>query len=135
MNPFAIFSLVTNGITDYFKGKQEIKKASQSAEAKLKQKTLDKEANIELTDAEWESISLKTQQNSWKDEYVTLIITAPIPLIFIGSILTAFSLGSGTAILTGTLEGIKSLKDLGMDYGFLMNAVVMAAIGLKVWRA
>jgi len=32
------------------------------------------------------------------------------------------------------LNGIKALKGLGMDYGFLLNAVVLAAISLKIKR-
>ena len=40
----------------------------------------------------------------------------------------------GVQIVTGTKQAIQDLVVLGMDYGFLIGAVTMAAVGLKVWR-
>ena len=88
--------------------------------------------NITLTDSEWETVGQSLQSETWKDEYVTLIITSPLVLILTGSIVASFT--EDTRLLEGVAAGLQSLAALGVDMGFLMNAVVFAAVGLKVWR-
>ena len=135
MIPIPIITSIISGVTGHFSKKQDIKSAGKSASVKLANLKESGAQNIKLTDAEWESLSVKTQQDSWKDEYVTIIITSPMVLIIIGSLFSGLGFESGGQILNGSLEGIKQLKELGMDYGFLINSVVLAAIGLKVWRS
>ena len=135
MIPIPLIGSLISGVTGFFTKKQEIKAATKTAAAKLASVKEVGAQNLELTDAEWESLSVQTQQGSWKDEYVTLIITSPIVLILVGAVMAALGFTAGSQILTGTLNGITELKALGMDYGLLVNGVVFAAIGLKVWRA
>ena len=130
-----IIGNLIDAVSGYFQKKQEIKAASATAKVKLESQKISGQQSLELTDAEWEAISANTQNNSWKDEYVTIIITSPIVLILLGSVFAALGYSAGSEILKGTLSGISELKNLGMDFGLLMNAVVFAAVGLKLWRA
>lgn len=113
--------------------KVEAKKLKQTAEAKLKLKKETNDTNIELTDAEWESLGQKGLSDSWKDEYVTLIVTAPIVSVLVGAVWNAFT--GNSALLTGTLDGIEKLTLLGLNWDVLTTAVVLAAVGLKIWRS
>lgn len=122
-------------IGGFFTKKQEIKQAKVTAKAKLDQARLTGQQTLEMTDAEWESLAVQTQNNSWKDEYITIIITLPIVGILGGSVMAALGFPTGELLTQGTLNGIKELKELGMDYGLILNAVVFAAVGLKLWRA
>ena len=135
MIPLPIISTLISGVTGYFTKKQDNKAAIKSASAKLAQTVEGGRQELKLTDAEWESLAVQTQKDSWKDEYVTLIITAPILMILLGSLSASLGFDHGPLVLEGALAGIVALKALGMDYGFLVNSVVLAAIGLKVWRA
>ena len=146
MNPLAIGAAVINGVSGWFKGKQDIKKAKVTAKAKLEQMRASNDHSVELTDAEWESLAVQTQNDSWKDEYITIIVTAPIVTILLGSIMAAVEpvfrdvtsddyVSVGVQIVEGTINGIIELQELGMDYGIILNAVVFAAVGLKLWRA
>lgn len=135
MIPLTIISSLVSGVTGYFTKKQDNKAATKSATAKLAQTKEGGRQKLKLTDAEWESLAVRATQDSWKDEYVTLIITAPILMILIGSLSASLGFEHGPLVLAGALSGIVALKELGMDYGFLVNSVVLAAIGLKVWRA
>lgn len=90
------------------------------------------EQQITLTDSEWESLSVEKSNTTWKDEYLTVIITAPIPLILAGTICAAFGLGS--ELLTGVTDGVNLLKNLLPNYQEIMAAVVLAGVGLKLWR-
>ena len=123
-----LLSPVINGVSSHFKGKQEIKKAQVTGAAKLAIKKETGDQKIKLTDAEWESIAVKSTNESWKDEYVTIIIG-----VMAGAVWNAFT--GIDRLLTGTLSGIKELNALGLNWDTLTVAVVYAAIGLKVWRA
>ena len=81
------------------------------------------------SDKEWEALSKEAESGTWKDEYVTIIITLPIPAIMIGAVYQAFT-GDAT-LLVGINEGIGHLKNLGLDMGELMYIVVLAAVGIK----
>ena len=124
---------VISGVVGLFNKKEETKANKQSAEAKLRMKKLDSSLKMELTDAEWEAISAKGLDNSWKDEYVTIIVTAPIVGYLVGSVWWAFT--GDESLLIGVSRGVKELKDLGLDWATLTTGVVFAAIGLKLWRA
>ena len=135
MIPIPIIGGIISGVSNFFGKKQEIKKASVTAKAKLEQARLEGKQTLEMTDAEWESLAVQTQNNSWKDEYITIVITLPIVFILLGSLLAALGVPGGKEAVQGALEGIKELNQLGMDYGLILNAVVFAAVGLKLWRA
>ena len=78
----------------------------------------------------WETAMGQSMSGSWKDEYVTIVVTWPILQMFIGNLVFAFN--EDARIM---LDNQKSLEDLGalMDtpYGQLMMVVVLAAVGIK----
>jgi len=133
MSGIPILGNIIDGVTGYFKKKQELKSAEESAKLKIKSANEDAQNNLRLTDAEWESLAVSKQDSTWKDEYVTVIITMAIPLTFIGAIYMAFT--GDARLLEGINTALVRMKDLGVDWGSLMNTVVLAAVGLKVWRA
>jgi hypothetical protein len=135
MLPIPIIGSIISGVTGWFSKKQDIKKVGKVAEAKLAQAKQDGQQTVTMTDAEWESLSVKTQNDSWKDEYITLIITSPFITILGGSIAAAVGFSWGPQVVEGTVSGLKEMASLGMDYGTIINAVVFAAVGLKLWRA
>lgn len=92
---------------------------------------VDGQNTLSLTDAEWESIAAKGNEESWKDEYVTVICTSPYVLIVIGALATAFGY---PMILEGAMLGIAKLTDIGIEVGHMVQVVVYAAVGLKIWR-
>jgi hypothetical protein len=123
---------IASPIANIFIKKEERKTTKIQAEGKLALAKNNKEKEITLTDQEWESISASQQDTTWKDEYVTIIGTSPYVLIILGAILAAFG---KTELLTGTTAAIKQLKDVGVDVGHIVEVVVYAALGLKLWRS
>lgn len=123
---------ILNGITGAYKSRQERKTVEKTAKAKLEIAKDKSSTKVTLTDAEWETIAASKQDSTWKDEYVTLVITAPVVGLMIGGLQTAFT--DKTAITDGFIIGLDSLKEVGFDLGILMMPVVLAAVGLKAWR-
>ena len=133
MNPIVdLVGSLFKPVIDAYRANQEIKAAQETAQIKIQQTQLEDAHKVELTDAEWEALAVQGLNSSWKDEYVTIIITAPIVGLLFGGLWAGLT---GTkAVLEGMAIGLNSLQAVGVDMGFLMNAVVLAAIGLKVWR-
>lgn len=119
-------------VAGVFLKRQERKILKNSANAKIELAKQSGDQELKLTDAEWENASLKTQEDSWKDEYVTVIITLWIPILLVGCIYGAFT--GDMSIVNGIKETLVIVKETGIDLGDLTKIVVFGAIGLKVWR-
>ena len=83
----SIGSAIVGGISDYFKGKQEISKAKLEAdkmlvmvEAKAKADRLKKESE---QDYDLDKLAIQNMENSWKDELILIIFLAPVVMCFI----------------------------------------------------
>jgi len=120
-------------VADIFVKRTERKAQRDALNAKVgmaKQEGADK---VTLTDADFESISKQAENETWKDEYLTIIIPSPIVLFLVGGIYAAFT--GDLRIIEGTVTGIQALGAVGVDMGFLMEAVVLAGVSLKIWRS
>lgn len=131
MNPLNILNVV-GFIKDLYVARQEQKTNRELAQAAVKKASVEGQTQIELTTAQWESLAIAQTANSWKDEYVTIIITSPIALLLIGGLVGAFT--GDTSVLLGVSTGVAAIEATGVDMGFLMTAVTLAAIGLKFIR-
>ena len=129
MNP--LIMKLFEPIASIFRARTQRKAARESAAAKIKQAKVDNNYNLELTDQEWEQVSASGLDKTWKDEYATVSILSILNLIVIGGIASAFGYPQ---ILTGTGIAIKALTTAGVEVGFLLETVVLAALGLSIWR-
>lgn len=88
--------------------------------------------NADDKEAEWEAIQAESGNNSWKDEWITLIITLPIPVIFISVILSV--LFENPLIADAAKAGVTAIKELVPNYAELLYIVCLAAIGIKALK-
>lgn len=119
-------------VASIFTKREERKKVKVEGDAKLALAKQNGDTKITLTDQEWEAVAASKQDSSWKDEYVTIVITSPIVLIIAGSV--NYALTGNINLLNGAVLALDKLKEIGLDMGDLMEVVVYAAVGLKVWR-
>lgn len=118
-------------LTKLYENRQQRIRDKESAESKLVHNKQEGAQQLQLTDAEAEALRWGGEGKSWKDEYVTVSIVSIFNLILIGGIATAFGY---PAVLTGVGLAIGALVEAGVNVGFLLEAVTLAAIGLKIWR-
>ena len=128
----SIISGIISPISSIFIKREERKKVKVQGEAKLALAKQTGDTEITLTDQEWEAIAVSKQDSSWKDEYVTIVITSPIVLIIIGAVV--FAMTNDSRLLDGSVTALERLEAIGLNMGDLMEVVVYAAVGLKVWR-
>ena len=123
---------VLSPVSSMWNSHQERKQAVKTGKQKLEHARITGQQQLDLTDAEWEAVSAGKQDSSWKDEYVTVIVTLPIPLLILGGILLAFDPNS--QLLAGVTTGVREINSLEGNLSEMMMVVVYAAVGLKMWR-
>ena len=99
---------------DFLKGRVEEKKAIQQ-----------RKINQINSDADWESKMADASANSWKDEYLTVILTLPI-------IAVGYAVVTGDSSVIDRLnEGFTALEKTPEWYQYLLFLACSAAFGLK----
>ncbi len=126
-----IGALIKGGMS-LFTAREDRKKTVKTAQLKIQAAKDSQDNDLALSDAEWETVAMEKTDGTWKDEYLTLLITSPLLLLLVGGVYYGFT--GDPALIDGVNVGIASLATLGVDMGELMYAVVLAGIGLKVWR-
>lgn len=126
-----LISGLVSPITNLLGKRQERKQAVQTAQVKLQQVQAGNAANIQMNDQEWEAIMAAMTSQSWKDEYVTISVVSFLNLIIIGGVAQAFGYPQ---ILGGVAIAIGALVNAGVNIGFLLEAVILSAVGLSIWR-
>ena len=94
---------------------------------KIEEKKAIQEAKIERikTDADWEARMADASANSWKDEYLIVILT--LPVLFIGYGVATDNLD----IISRVNSGFETLSSLPEWYQYLLFIGVSASFGLK----
>ena len=120
-----IASGLVSPITNHFTKKNDNK-------TKVKQQNIQRLMNADDKEAEWESIQAEGGNNSWKDEWITLIITLPIPVIFVSVILSVMF--DNPLMAEAAKAGVEAIKELVPNYAELLYIVCLAAIGIKAFK-
>jgi len=118
-------------ITALLLKRQERKLVVAGAKAKLDQAKSDGAHKVELNEQEIEVVRTNGLGGSWKDEYITVSVVAFLNLIVVGSIAAAFGY---TNLLEGMTGSVMVLTAMGVDMGELIRIVILAGVGVSVWR-
>lgn len=118
-------------VASIIRKRQDRKLAQQTAKTKIEQAKQDDTQAINLNKDEWEQLQVSGMDKTWKDEYVTVSIVAVLNLIVVGGVASAFGYPQ---ILVGVGQAMTAISAAGVDMGFLMEAAVLAGLGLSVWK-
>lgn len=115
MNIFSgVLSFLSEPVTQYLKNKSR-KEELQSA---IDQKQLELVSQAESYEHLWEIEQIRSGFHSWKDEYVTLVISIPAILSFVCP--------------TTVLSGFKALEASPEWYQYTFLSVMLAAVGINM---
>lgn len=120
-----IASGIISPVTNLFAKKIENK-------TKIKQQQIKRLMNSDDKEAEWESIQAENSGGSWKDEYITVTISFPVPVIFL-AVFVSVILGD-PIYAQAAKDGVAAVKLLIPNYEDLLMAVCLAAIGIKAFK-
>jgi len=127
-----ILGAVVAPVAKIFQKREERKAVVGKIKAQAQAAEVDGKIAVKMSKADWEIVSKNAEPTTWKDEYITLLITSPLLVIFIGNIAAAF--GFGTALIDANTASLQAIKAVGIDMGELMLVTVLAAIGIKAIR-
>lgn len=125
----SILKSLVSPLSNAYKANQERKKSKESAKAKLKLAKQTGNYDLQMTDTEWEALGKHSESDSWKDEWVTLVVTMPIPIIFFGAIYSAYT-GDPT-FLEAIKAGVAAVLTLMPNFQTVLEVVVYAAVSIK----
>jgi len=110
----ALIGPITNLVGGWLKNKAEEKQAKHQAKMQ-----------VIANDADWESKMANASAHSWKDEFWTIVLAAPI--FFIGY---AIAVNDG-AVIDRVTQGMAALSDLPDWYQYLLFIAVSASFGIR----
>ena len=108
----ALLGPIVSGITGFFKDKAALKAARLAGELSVIKSAAQ---NI----ADWERVMAKGSHNSWKDEYIMLIYSIPVVLIFIPQ------------MQPYVITGFAALAELPDWYTGVFVAISLASFGIR----
>ena len=113
-----IWGTVLGGVVDLAKGWVKGKAEEQKVKQEVKLEKL-------KTDADWEARMADATANSWKDEYLIILLT--LPLWLIGWAIAM----DDPSMLDRVHQGFKALQELPEFYQYLLYTGVLASFGVK----
>ena len=132
MNPANFISGAVRGLVSpimgFFEKREDRKRTIQTIHAKTAQARQEGETKVTLNESEWELIGQRLQGESWKDEFVTLVVFAPLITAMLGSIFAAFG---HPELSQAAAEMMRAIADMDINYGQLMYITALAALGLR----
>lgn len=118
---------IVKPVGDFFTARERRKEAKTTGLHKIEQAKIDAQNSLDLTDAEWEAITAKGGEDSWKDEYAIITMTSWIWVAMYGAL-------KSDEILARVQVFLDFCTANGVEVGVLTSMVIGAAVGLKVWR-
>ena len=116
----ALIAPLTELAGGWLKGKAD----KQAAEAKLKLTEAEAKAKIMLSKetsvADWERIMAQGSQTSWKDEWLTILFSIPLVLVFLGD--------TGRDIVANGFAALETMPDW---YQYTLGVIVAASFGIR----
>ncbi len=111
---------ITNIVGGLVQGKMEQK----AAESKAKVAKAEAQAQIMLSqatsEADWEKVMAEGSQDSWKDEWLTILFSVPLILAFCGE--------WGRDIVQDGFVALNAMPDY---YRYTLGAIVSASFGIR----
>lgn len=131
MDWLSALSKIVSPIAGVFTAKTRRKQANEEGLNKIRQAKVDGENSLNLSDSEWEAVSANSQSGTWKDEYVTVTVTAWMWIGLLGALMSAYG---KPEVLDGVKIFVALCTENQIDLGLLTTMAVGSALGLKLWR-
>ena len=110
----ALIQPLASVVTQWFTNRAEVSKAEH-------ERKLAKIAN----DADWETKAIESSMYSWKDEWWTIVLSAPVVALMVG-------VGMGDAELIAKVKEVFAIMStLPEWYQYLLYIAVLASFGIK----
>lgn len=102
-----------NGKVEQKAAQNKVKVAKAEAEAQIM-------VSAATSEAEWDRIMANASANSWKDEWLTILFSIPLVLVFLGD--------TGRDIVANGFSALETMPDW---YQYTLGVIVAASFGVR----
>lgn len=117
-----VLKLLASPVVDYFGRKQEIKAAKHSLELSRITRNEEASGNLDL-----ESI----RSRGWKDDYLLILTTLPLLVIFVEPLLMAFNNYNSGSMTVAVFESFKVLETAPDYYWYVIAGIYIDTFGFR----
>ena len=129
----AWWGLVADGLFGWLKSRQEIKKIEREGSVRVTQARVDAEVKRAQTGDEQAGRldELSIQQRGWKDDYLLLLTTLPMAILFIEPLIGALIAYKAGALAAGVSAGFAALAATPQYYWVAVAIVYIDTFGFR----
>lgn len=117
-----------------FQARQQAREARAAVEAKIQLAQVEHAGRVELAGHEIQVLQTKNAGDSWKDEYVTLLVSVPILVSVVGSLVSIVEAEIGARLIRAAGEIANIMTGDFVEFPTLWMVVVTTALGTKPFR-
>ena len=129
LNPFVAVAEVVGG----FFGKREERKSMEKAiDGKIAMQKQGNQTQVVFNEQEIDAISKRNEGKTWKDEYITIIMTMPFVTLFF-AVFVGTLLGK-PELIDAAIKANDAIKTLVPNYQELLGVTIMAGLGLRAYK-
>ena len=129
-----IIGKIVDGVSGYFKDQAKARETLASIDARIKLAKVNRDSKLELADHEIQVLRTKASGDSWKDEFVTLLVSVPIIVSMAGALVEIVNVEIGARLLESAQKITAIMTGNTIDYAELWLIVVATALGTKPLR-
>jgi hypothetical protein len=130
VNPLPVVMGLMDWGRSVWSKRDQRKQDLQTAQLKLQSNREGHQQSVELTEAEARALQQKGKPATWVDEYLTVIVTSPYPLLIVACFVFVFT--GDDRMLRGVKMSITELNNMGDGMaGYLMGGAVCVGLGIK----
>ena len=125
-------SAIVASIGGFFGKREERKAMEKQIDGKIAMQKQGGENQAVFNEQEIDVISKRNENNTWKDEYLTLVMTSPVLTTFFGVFLGV--LLNRPEIIEAVTASNKALLELVPNYQEYLGATIFAGLGLRAYK-
>jgi hypothetical protein len=113
----------------FFGKREERKQLEKTIDGKIAMQKQGGDHQITFNEQEIDMLAKRNEGKSWKDEYLTVIMTLPLIATFLGALFS--TLFGNSLYMDAAVEANKAVKELVPNYQELLGLTIVAGLGLR----
>jgi len=125
-------SAIIGAVGGFFGKREERKAIEKTIDGKITMQKQRGETQVVFNEQEIDVISKRNEGETWKDEYITIIMTMPLVTLFF-AVFVGTLLGR-PELIAAAIEANAAVKELVPNYQELLALTITAALGVRAWK-
>jgi hypothetical protein len=125
-------SAIIGAVGGFFGKREERKSMEKQIDGKIAMQKQGGETQVIFNEQEIDAISKRNEGETWKDEYITIIMTMPLLVLFFSVFIGV--LLNKPELIDAAIKANAAVKDLIPNYQELLGVTITAGLGLRAYK-